>query len=78
MDDNKEKNSPSQAATTRRLNFTPTDDIQFGYYSETGEQIGFTAFEGSCTPAYGARCLKGRAEFEVKIVKKGWGWKTLE
>ena len=63
-------------------NFVPNEDIQFGYHSASGKQIRITNDglgaermdpdkEYDDGEAYGARPLKGRAEFEVKIVSYG-------
>ena len=63
-------------------NLLPNKDIQFGYHSASGKQIKLTnggLGAESMDPdnvyddgvAYGAHSLKGRAEFEVKIVSYG-------
>ena len=66
-------------------NFVPNEDIQFGYHSASGKQIRITN-DGLAAErvdpdtwyengeAYGARPLKGMAEFEVKIVSYGTRW----
>ena len=63
-------------------NFVPNEDIQFGYHSASGSQIRITS-DGLgaenihydkviCdSTAYGARPLKGKAEFNVEIVSYG-------
>ena len=66
-------------------NLVPYKDIQFGYHSASGKQIrlindGLGAekinpdmvYDNGV--AYGAHPLKGRAEFEVKIVSYGLQW----
>ena len=67
-------------------NLLPSKDIQFGYHSASGKQIKLTN-DGlgakKMDPdnvrnngvAYGAHPLKGRAEFEVKIVSYGGKWR---
>ena len=63
----------------------PNKDIQFGYHSASGKQIKLTndglgaermnpdiVFDNGV--AYGAQPLKGRSEFEVKIVSYGGKW----
>ena len=63
----------------------PNEEIQFGYHSITGKQMrinndGLEAerLDPDRVPcngvAYGAHPLKGRAEFEVKIVSHGTDW----
>ena len=69
-------------------NFVPNEDIQFGYHSASGEQIRITndglgaervdpdkECDGGTCIAYGARPLKGMAEFEVKIVSYRTKWR---
>ena len=73
-------------------NFVPNEDIQFGYHSASGKQIRITN-DGLGAErmdpdvmwkdgvAYGARPLKGRAEFEVKIVSyygTKWGGESIQ
>ena len=66
-------------------NLLPNKDIQFGYHSASGKQIKLTndglgaermnpdnVYDNGV--AYGAHPLKGRAEFEVKIVSYGGKW----
>ena len=65
--------------------FAPNKDIQFGYHSASGEQIRITndrlgaermnsdtKYEDGI--AYGVLPLKGKAEFEVKMVSYGTKW----
>ena len=65
--------------------FVPNEDIQFGYHSASGKQIRITNDglgaermdpdeEWRDGVAHGARPLKGREEFEVKIVSYGTRW----
>ena len=56
----------------------PNKDIQFGYHSASRKQIklindglGAEKMENNNGVAYGAHPLKGRAEFEVKIISYG-------
>jgi hypothetical protein len=65
--------------------FTPNKDIQFGYHSASGKHIQITnnglgaermnpEDESDGGVAYGAKPLKGLAEFEVKMVTYGADW----
>ena len=65
--------------------FTTNKDIQFGYHSASGKQIRITnnGLEAErMNPdntyndgvVYGAKALRGLAEFEVKIVSYGANW----
>ena len=77
----RQQDSLSKPATA---NFVPNEDIQFGYHSASGKQIRITNdglgaekmdpdkvfLDGV---AYGARPLKGKAEFSVEIVSYAVG-----
>ena len=78
----RQQDSLSKLATA---NFVPNEDIQFGYHSASGKQIRITSdglgaekLDPVGVPdngvAYGARPLKGKAEFEIKIVSYGAKW----
>ena len=76
------ENPPSELTPVRRMKLGQEEEIQFGYHSPshfarsqdyikiTDDGLGSEAIGnvwGCC--AYGAFPLRGRAEFEVKIVK---------
>ena len=76
----------TKGALSAKDNLVPNKDIQFGYHSASGKQIRLTNDglgaekmdpdnEINNGVAYGAHPLKGRAEFEVKIVSYGGRWR---
>lgn len=77
---------PQEPATLQEIRtFILEDTIQFGYHSVSSSQIkitddGLAAEKRDADSqyahgvAYGARPLKGTAEFEVKIASYGTGW----
>ena len=72
MDDKKEKDSPSQlppggSTLHQLLIFNLATTVELGKLSAS------LHWRELVLQHYGTRFLKGRAEFEVKIVKKGWG-----
>ena len=75
-DRKRQQDPPSELTAAKRMKFVPSENIQFGYHSTAGEKIslnndGLGAEVYKNGVAFGAHPLKGRAEFEVKIVKIG-------
>ena len=82
----RQQDPSSKQTTAMALKFVPNEDVQFGYHSAiSGKQTGITkdglraerinpSVQHGYGVAYGARPLKGRAEFEVKIDSYGAGW----
>ena len=82
----RQQDAPSKQTTAAALKFLPNEDIQFGYHSIiSGKQTRITndglraerinpSVQHGYGVTYGARPLRGRAEFEVKIDSYGAGW----